>query len=593
MNREEINQDYAWDVVDFYQSSDEIDVIKDEVLRNVASIESFKGLILDSVDNLYNVLDFENYVAMKLTTMYVYYSHILDQDHGNAQAQSDLMQIKTFYYQIAARTSFVVPEILSGDLNVIRGYIEDDKLKEFKKGLNELLEQKKYTLNADQEKIMAMAGGVVSGPSEIYSTLTNADLKFNDVLDGSGEFLPMNEANWAIYSHSQDRVLRENAFNTLMDTYGLYEKTITSIFINHLKGVKFNVDVRGYQSLRQMALFNNQVNESIYDNLVNSVNKNINYNHEYVAFRKEKLKVEELNLYDVYVPIVENVDQEYNYETAMNLVIDAVKPLGDEYTNNIKDALSNKSIDVYPNDGKRSGAYSGGSYETKPYILLNYTNTLNDVFTLIHELGHSMQTLYTNQNQTYQDSHYKIFVAEIASTVNELLLFEHMKAQNDDKDIQAYLLNYNLDQFRSTVFRQTMFGEFEYEASKLIDLDEQINSEVLSQLYYDINVKYFGESMNVSNNIKYEWLRIPHFYYQFYVYQYATCFCIATKIVSEITNGNSEMVDNYLEFLKLGDSVEPIELIATLGIDITQSAIIDDALAVYNKHLNELKELLK
>jgi oligoendopeptidase F len=593
MNREEINQDYAWDVVDFYQSSDEIDVIKDEVLRNVASIESFKGLILDSVDNLYNVLDFENYVAMKLTTMYVYYSHILDQDHGNAQAQSDLMQIKTFYYQIAARTSFVVPEILSGDLNVIRGYIEDDKLKEFKKGLNELLEQKKYTLNADQEKIMAMAGGVVSGPSEIYSTLTNADLKFNDVLDGSGEFLPMNEANWAIYSHSQDRVLRENAFNTLMDTYGLYEKTITSIFINHLKGVKFNVDVRGYQSLRQMALFNNQVNESIYDNLVNSVNKNINYNHEYVAFRKEKLKVEELNLYDVYVPIVENVDQEYNYETAMNLVIDAVKPLGDEYTNNIKDALSNKSIDVYPNDGKRSGAYSGGSYETKPYILLNYTNTLNDVFTLIHELGHSMQTLYTNQNQTYQDSHYKIFVAEIASTVNELLLFEHMKAQNDDKDIQAYLLNYNLDQFRSTVFRQTMFGEFEYEASKLIDLDEQINSEVLSQLYYDINVKYFGKSMNVSNNIKYEWLRIPHFYYQFYVYQYATCFCIATKIVSEITNGNSEMVDNYLEFLKLGDSVEPIELIATLGIDITQSAIIDDALAVYNKHLNELKELLK
>jgi len=593
MNREEINQDYAWDVVDFYQSSDEIDVIKDEVLRNVASIESFKGLILDSVDNLYNVLDFENYVAMKLTTMYVYYSHILDQDHGNAQAQSDLMQIKTFYYQIAARTSFVIPEILSGDLNVIRRYIEDDKLKEFKKGLNELLEQKKYTLNADQEKIMAMAGGVVSGPSEIYSTLTNADLKFNDVLDGSGEFLPMNEANWAIYSHSQDRVLRENAFNTLMDTYGLYEKTITSIFINHLKGVKFNVDVRGYQSLRQMALFNNQVNESIYDNLVNSVNKNINYNHEYVAFRKEKLKVDELNLYDVYVPIVENVDQEYNYETAMNLVIDAVKPLGDEYTNNIKDALSNKSIDVYPNDGKRSGAYSGGSYETKPYILLNYTNTLNDVFTLIHELGHSMQTLYTNQNQTYQDSHYKIFVAEIASTVNELLLFEHMKAQNADKDIQAYLLNYNLDQFRSTVFRQTMFGEFEYEASKLIDLDEQINSEVLSQLYYDINVKYFGKSMNVSDNIKYEWLRIPHFYYQFYVYQYATCFCIATKIVSEITNGNSEMVDNYLEFLKLGDSVEPIELIATLGIDITQSAIIDDALAVYNKHLNELKELLK
>ncbi|MGL5021410.1 MAG: oligoendopeptidase F [Mycoplasmatales bacterium] len=593
MKRKDVEVKYTWDIANYFKDQKEIEDLKAELNRSVKAIVSFKGKILDSVDNLYNVLDLENYVSMKLSTLYVYYAHILDQDHTNAKAQSDVLSITNFYYSISAKLSFIVPEILDGDTENLKSYIEDDRLKDFKKGLIELLDQKQYTLSEKEEKIMAQSGSIRSSASEIYSTLTNADMKFENVLDGEGNSLVMNESNWAIYSHSYDRKLRENAFNMLNDTYGLFDRTITSIFINHLKSVKFSVDVRGYKSPRQMALFNNQVDEEIYDNLIKSVNKNLNINHEYIKLRKEKLGVKQLHLYDVYVPIVEDVEGVYSYQTAKQLVVDSLAPLGDEYANNIKLALDNRCVDVYPNEGKRSGAYSGGSYETKPYILLNYTDTLNDVFTLIHELGHSMQTKYTNENQTFQDSHYKIFVAEIASTVNELLLFEHMKKQNISDDIKAYLINYNLDQFRSTVYRQTMFGEFEYEASKLVFDDKEVNNEILGELYLKINKSYFGKHMNVDDNIKYEWLRIPHFYYDFYVYQYATCFCIATKVVSEIINGNTKMVDNYLEFLKLGDSVKPIDLIKTLDIDITKSQTIDDALNIYAKNLEELKELLK
>ncbi len=591
LKRAEIKSESTWDIIEIYKNKEEIDKVRCQISEKTDKLCKFKGQITSDIDVFVSFLELDAEISKKLATLYVYHSMLLDQDHNNDEAQGELLLIQNFHVTIMTSLSFVIPEILNEEQDKLTSLINNEKTKPFKKQLMELLDQKKYLLSEKEERIMALSSAVTSSAYDIYSTLTNTEINFETIIDSNSKEFELSEGKWGSLSQSYDRVLRKNAFYSLLNGYKNYEKTITSIYIANLKASNFNVEARGYKSSRHMALTNNLVEEQIYDNLIKAVRNKLSYNHDYISYRKDQLELSDLSIYDVYVPIVPNVEQKFPFDEAKDLVIDSLAPLGLDYVNNITTAFNERYIDIYENKGKRNGAYSSGSYETKPYILLNYTNTLNDVFTLTHELGHSMQTKYTNENQTFQDSHYKIFVAEIASTVNELFLFEHMINKDIDVKMKKYLLNYNLDQFRSTVYRQTMFSEFEYQSHLLLEKKQEINSNVLSKLYYDLNVDYFGDDIEVDDLIKYEWLRIPHFYYDYYVYQYATCFCIATKVVKEILSGNTQMKTNYLEFLKLGDSVTPIELVASLGIDIRDSKQFEEALDIYSDNLEKLKKL--
>ncbi len=582
----------TWDVSSLFNEQ-ELKITKELIIKLQKEIIEYKGKVCKNINNFLQVLNKSNQLNELMDEIYIYHAHQEDIDLANSELAGAALQMNTFIHEVYNELAFITPEILQTDEKLLINYAEDSMLKNHKKEILELIEQKQYVLDKKSEEMLAQISEATSSSYDIYSTLTNAELKFEEVLDKDNQLNELTEAKWSIYSHSQDRVLRKNAFNSLFAGYEKYKQTITTIYISYLKTQKVFTQVRKYENPRQKALFNNQIDEKIYDNLISAVHEKMDYNHEYLKLRKECLDYDELHLYDVYAPIVELTKEEYSYLEAQQLIISAVKPLGEQYVNQIKDAFINESIDVYPAPAKRSGAYSGGSYTTKPYILLNYTNTLNDVFTLAHELGHSMHTKNTNLHQLYQNSHYKIFIAEIASTVNELLLFNDMYQKEEDITIKINLLTHNLEQFRTTVYRQTMFAEFESITSKMFFNNEVVNEEIFSKLYYDLNKKYYGDDVEIDELIKYEWLRIPHFYYNFYVYQYATSFCIATKIVKEILLKNECMIKNYLAFLKLGDSVQPIEAIKLLGIDITTSTPLVEALEEYHLQLEELKKLLQ
>ncbi len=578
---------YNWDVSS--QLSDiEIEQIKLSVINIKDKLISYKNNV---VENLYDVLELDEELSILLSKLYVIHSHISDVDLSDAKASGNMLAISSFYHDIVNQLSFVIPEILESETEKLIQIANKKEFKKYNKMLLDLIKSKKYILSQKEEKILSMASEATSTSYDIYSTLTNSDMKFKDITDSKGQSYKMDESKWSVYSQSYDRVLRKNAFISLLEGYKNLKQTISTIYLSYLKTQKFNTNVRGYQSPRQKALFNNDIDVEIYDNLVSAVNESVHINHDYIKLRKEMLGVDNLHLYDMYVPIIKDINTVFEYDNAKDLVINSLSILGEDYLNNIIISLTNNSIDVYPKENKRSGAYSGGSYDTKPYILLNYTNTLNDVFTLTHELGHSMHSLYSNKHQEYVNSNYKIFVAEIASTVNELLLYNYLLEKEKDDDMRRYLLSYNLDQYRTTVFRQTMFAEFEYKSSKMFFDGDDINEEILSELYLDLNKTYFGKDIEVDELIKYEWLRIPHFYYDFYVYQYATSFCVSQLIVDKILSGDQVMIENYLEFLKKGDSQDPITLIKELGIDITKKETIINALNIYKQTINKLREI--
>lgn len=578
---------YNWDVEIKLEEID-VDVLKQEIVSIAKEINGYKGNV---VPNLLKVLELDDQLSIILSHIYTLYSHQADMDLADAKKNGELQLIKSFYYEIIDQLSFIVPEILSFDSDDLIKIAHKPEFSIYKKMLLDLVKSKQYTLSDREENVLAKVGEVTSVSYDIYSTLTNAEIEFDKITDKTGQVLDMDESKWAIYSQSYDRLLRQNAFKSLLNGYKKYKQTISTIYLSHLKSLKFYTNVRGYNSPRHRALYNNSIDEVIYDNLVEVINDKAYVNHEYIKLRKDIMNLDEMHLYDLYAPIVKDVTNVYSYDAAHELVINSLKVLGDDYVEDIKTAFTNQSIDVYPTKGKRSGAYSGGSFDTKPYILLNYTDTLNDVFTLTHELGHSMHSLNTNNHQPYVNSNYKIFVAEVASTVNELLLYNYLKKQDIDINYKKFLISYNLDQFRTTVFRQTMFAEFEQESNMLFYNNEEVNEEILSDLYYQLNRKYFGDHVIIDEEIKYEWLRIPHFYYNFYVYQYATSFCISQIIVDEILKGNQQMLNDYLAFLKAGDSINPIELIKTMNIDITSKQPIIKAMEIYKETIEEFKNL--
>jgi oligoendopeptidase F len=503
-------------------------------------------------------------------------------------------KIKNLYSEAASVLAYIVPELLAEDEAKIAGFLEEKtELQLYKHSLEEINLQRPHVLSAEQESLLAQASEVLGASSNTFGMLNNADLEFPSIKDENGEDVEITHGRFIRFLESDEQRVRHDAFKAVYETYGKFRNTFASTLSGNIKKDNFNAKIRNYESARHAALAANNIPESVYENLVNTINDNLHLLHRYVKLRKKVLGVEELHMYDLYTPLVKEVKMEIPYKEAKDLILKGLKPLGGDYLNILKEGFENRWVDVHENKGKRSGAYSSGTYGTNPYILMNWQDNVNNLFTLAHEFGHSVHSYYTRKYQPYPYGNYSIFVAEVASTCNEALLNDYLLKTIDDDKKRLYLLNHYLEGFRGTVFRQTMFAEFEHLIHKKAQNNEALTADSLTKEYYELNKKYFGEEdIVIDEEIGLEWSRIPHFYYNYYVYQYATGFSAATALSKQILQEGQPAVDRYIEFLKSGSSDYPIEVLKKAGVDMTSSKPIEDACKVFEEKLNEMESLL-
>ncbi len=581
---------YNWDLSSMYESTELIfqDI---ELAAKLAHDFTAKYNNIE-FDQEHLKLSLDDYftITRTLDKPMTYAHHKLDEASTDSDSIRLEASVKSKVLEIYSSLSFYMPKLVSS-IELVNSAIEDSRFSDYKQVLTEISDSAKYTLDEQSEKLLADASESLSQASKIYEVLTNADLKFDDVADDSGSLKPMSHGLYGAYLMDPDRTLRANAFKEMLGKFAGLNQTLATTYTGQITKDMFAVKTRGYESTRQRALFGNNIDEVIYDNLIDVVHDNINVNHDYVSLRKQVLGFEELHLYDMYVPMVTDSIQTYSFEQAKEMILAAFAPLGDKYLSYVQRAFDERWIDVYERPGKRSGAYSGGCYDSKPFILLNYTETLNDVYTLAHEVGHSIHTYLSNKSQAYQNSRYVIFVAEIASTLNELLLTDYLYANASDDSMRASILNYKLEQYRTTVIRQTMFADFEYASKNKFEAGTKLASEDLNQMYYDLNKLYFGEDVILDQEIQYEWSRIPHFYYNYYVYQYATSFCYSVDIFTRIIADNG-FAAKYLEFLSIGGSLDAISSLATIDIDARSKAPYQAAFDDFKQTLEDFERLI-
>ena len=497
------------------------------------------------------------------------------------------------YAKYAASTAFISPEIIAASSELLEKYFKEvPELELYRKQIDEIIRMKPHRLSAEMEKLVALTAEMSQGPSDTYSIFNNADLTFPETEDENGEKVRLTHGRFISLLESSDKTVRKNAFEKYYATYEQFLNTLANIYNNQVKQQIFHATARKYNSTLEAAVDENNVSPDVYKNLVATINENLDKMHHYVKLRKKCLGVDELHMYDIYTPMIPDMAKEIPFEEAKETVLKALAPLGDEYVAKVKEGFENRWIDVYENQGKRSGAYSAGSYGAHPYVLLNYNGTLDDMFTIAHEMGHAMHSYYSNENQPYIYSQYKIFVAEVASTCNEILLMEYLLKNTTDKKERAYLLNHYLDSFKGTVFRQTQFAEFEMRTNAMVEAGESLNAENLNALYLELNKKYYGPDMISDKEISYEWARIPHFYYNFYVYQYATGFTSAVAIARSILAEGAPAVERYKKFLSGGCSDAPVELLKIAGVNLETPAPIQSALDVMGEILDEMESLI-
>lgn len=590
MTRDEQKSQYKWDISSVFETFQAVDVEIIEIQRLADQFISNKDNIFLNSDTLFSALNSYFELINKVQKVESYAQHRLVEDLTNSEIQGQEAKITEKMIKVMASLSFFDAELVDHE-QLLTESLKLEKFSTYKQIINEILLQKAHTLDKKSEKLIAQTAQLANAPYDIYSTLIDADFQYEDVKDSVGTTHPLTQATYYSYLISTDRELRANAFESTYEQFAKYNNTLAKLYIANINSDKFTSEVRSYANTRQMALSNTYIPEQIYDNLIDVVNDNININYQYLNIRKKLLNVDQLHLYDVYVPLISNIDKTYTYEEAQAIVLAALKPLGEDYLTIVKECFAEQWIDVYPNDGKRSGAFSGGTYETKPFILLNYNNTLNDVYTLIHEIGHSIHTYLSNKNQEYHNSNYRIFIAEVASTLNELLLTNYLLEIATTESEKAYILNYKLEQYRTTVLRQTMFAEFEYKSKREVDAGNMLSAVELNDLYYQINQKYFGDDVVVDQQIKYEWSRIPHFYYNYYVYQYATSFCASVAIEQKIAQ-NPEFTNKYLEFLSLGASVDSLTALKVVDVDFSKKDTFENAMQDFQDTLDQFSKLV-
>ncbi|MDR4141315.1 oligoendopeptidase F [Bacillus paranthracis] len=593
-DRNEIEESSTWRLEDIFQTDAEWEQEFQAIKELLPKLTEFKGKLGDSANNLLEALQYEDEISMRLGKLYTYAHMRYDQDTTNSVYQALNDRATNLYSQVSSSTAYIVPEILSISEDTLQTFLKENRdLSVYEHALEEITRQRPHVLSEAEEALLAEASEVMSASSNTFGMLNNADLKFPSIKGEDGEEVEITHGRYIQFLESDDRRVREDAFKAVYETYGKYKNTFASTLSGAVKRNNFNARVRKYDSARQAALSNNNIPEAVYDQLVQSVNDNLHLLHRYIDIRKRALGLDELHMYDLYTPLVPEVKMNVKYEEAQDMLLKSLHVLGDEYVDILKEAYENRWVDVYENKGKRSGAYSSGAYGTNPYILMNWHDNVNNLFTLAHEFGHSVHSYYTRKMQPHVYGDYSIFVAEVASTCNEALLNDYLLKTTEDKKERLYLLNHYLEGFRGTVFRQTMFAEFEHIIHKKVQEGHAVTPDMLTEIYYDLNKKYFGDALVIDEEIGLEWSRIPHFYYNYYVYQYATGFSAATALSKQILEEGQPAVERYInEFLKAGSSDYPIEVLKKAGVDMASPEPVKEALQVFEEKLNELEALL-
>ena len=590
--RADVPEKDKWAIQDLFATDDDWRAALTKAKEFIPRITAFRGRLAESGAALLSFFRLDDEISLAFDALVHYAQRRSDEDTRVAAYQEMVSQVTRFAVEIQSAAAFETPELLAiSDEDMNRLYAEAPELELYRLNIDRIRRRREHVLSDKEEAILAAAGEMAASPDDIYSMLNDADLKFPDAVDKDGNKHPVTHGTFIPLMQSYDRVLRKSAFDSLYSVYGQFRNTSAATLSAQLKQLLFFANVRKYPSTLDAALDGNEVPTEIYRNLIDAVHRSFAPMYRYVALRKKLLGVDELHMYDLYVPVVDGVEMKFTFEEAKEIALKALAPLGEDYLNLLREGFANGWIDVYENEGKRSGAYSAGA-RVHPYVLLNFKGTLDDVFTLVHEMGHSIHSYLSNKTQptAYQD--YVIFVAEVASTCNEALLMEYLLSVTTDKKERAYLINHFLEQFRGTLYRQTMFAEFELAANEMTQRGEGTTAEALCAMYKKLNEQYFGPEMNVDEEISLEWARIPHFYYDYYVYQYATGYAAAIALSRRILREGEPAVKDYLGFLSGGCSADPITLLRGAGVDMASPKPIEDATKLFDEMISEMEQIL-
>lgn len=592
--RREVPKEFQWNLERIFKTDEEFQKEIEAVRKQIDEFAKLEGHTTENAEMFYQSITAGNEIERRLNKLYTYASMKSDEDVANTENQAKKEQVVNLYNYASSKMYFQTPELLNTEKEVIESFYQaEPKLLEHKTNIEEVYRYKPHTLPKEEEKLLSNLSSAFGNDETTYGYLTDSDLDFGTIHDENGVEVPLTDTNFSIYIKSPKREVRKEAFERLYEVYKQFQNTITATFNGAIKQNVAMAHIKHYKTSFEAALFGDELDPKVYDTLVSSVRNHLDVLHDYYRLRKEVLNLKELHLYDVYTNLVPDTDTKYPFETASRLVLDALKPLGDAYINDLKQAFTEGWIDIYPNKNKRGGAYSSGSYDTMPYVLLNYQDKLDDVSTLAHELGHSMHSFYTRKNQPYQYGDYPIFVAEVASTVNELLLAKHMLKVSTNKNERLAILNQLLELFKGTIYRQVMFAEFEKYAYDLVEQDEVITPDKLCKKYYELNQDYFGSDVVVDKEIAYEWEKVPHFYYHFYVYKYATGISAACHIVEGILSGDEAKRDAYLKMLANGCRENPLNTLKIAGVDMTDKEVYESAIRMFADTIEEFRNELK
>lgn len=597
-DREKIPESDKWNVEALFSTFQDWEkqlkvVCRPEQKPHWPEIAAFKGKLGNGPSVLKKFFETTLNLERQLSKFHTYAHMRYDEDLAHEQHKKANTIILTLYHDFGQEVSWVEPEILALSDETIQKYLQSEELREYRFYLEKIVRMKPYTLSSDKEELLAMSGRALNSSSNAFSAFNNADLKFPPAMDKEGNLKEVTHGKYSLYLKEKDRELRKTAFVSMHKTFAGFENTVCELFNGQMQKHVFNVRARGYNSCLEAALFPNQIEPSVYKNLISTVRENLPSLHRYMALRKKLLKIDELHMYDLYVPVVDEVELNYNYETAESMVVDSVAPLGEEYQKILDNGLKNdRWVDRYENQRKRSGAYSTGSYDTMPYILMNFHGTFRDLSTLAHEAGHSMHSYYSHKNQPYQYSHYPIFLAEVASTFNEELMFHYLMQQDLSDQERAYLINQKIEDIRATFYRQTMFAEFELATHQFAERDIPLTPGLLKEQFRQLNIDYFGPEVVIDKEIDIEWARIPHFYYNFYVYQYATGISAAHSLFEKVMKEGEAARDKYLKFLSSGSHKYPLDLLAEAGVNMREKQPIEATIQQFDRLVDELSKLL-
>ena len=591
-NRSEMNPEYMWDLSIVFKDDDAWYQTLEEVKGKIKEYEKYQDHFMESATSLYELFELDSDISRILERLYVYSNSKSDEDKSNNAYLKMSGELENAYTLATTSSAYIVPTLLKYQYTKIEEYMkEDERLKKFERGLKNIFRYKPYVLEEREEKLLSEYMKVFQAPSNLYDILSNSDLKLGTILDDEGKEMELTDTNFVYNLRSKNRAFRKRTFDKVYETYKQFSNTFAATLSSIVDYSVIDAKVRGYQSSMSSYLFPDKMPIEAYHNLIDSVNEGLPILMEYFKLKKQELGLEEIHIYDLYVDLVKESNKEYTFAEAKQMVIDAMSVLGDDYVRRLNEAFNNHWIDVYPNKGKASGAYSGGSYDTPPYVLLNYMGTMNDVSTLAHELGHSMHSYYTRESNPYETGDYSIFVAEVASTVNELLLAKYLLKTTDDKNLKKSILAHLMDMFKATIYRQTMFAEFEEQLHQAGEEGKVLTSEYISDIYLKLVKKYHEPEVVVDDQIRYEWERISHFYSPFYVYKYATGLASACHIVTDILSGKEQAVENYIAFLKDGSNHDPIDTLKIAGVDVLSKDTMKSALEMFRGFIQEFQSL--